>query len=459
MNSDHKNWKWRKAGKAGALNENDPRFGEVESTWEIGDDVCGPCKGHASATPSPGDSLVDTTQQEPPPQPPAGVPPAAAPPAAAPQAAVQLPPPNGGESAPLGGGSVGAQTHTNPEMAATLATIGSAVDYATVLKSLTQMKGITIWGGSKEIYVDYTAFQSPRRLARSNAGHKDPMKAQWQAAETRAPGFLAAVEELVNGGVDRAVAHVGKAYGETRVLLLNAPSFLMHGNGGFIHQDARVEYSFLMALVPGPPTEAYAYPFGESHTNIAARALGVTEAALANSSGCDYVRQIAPLLLPHAELEASMKPAGGVILMEAGDMAVLPPGCIHRTPWMSPDGTADRAMLFFTLAPAPATGELYDPTHQVMSLDAWAKVVTHNFFPSQLTAHMDSLFACVLAASLNPKFKGTGGKQKWALYMKRISEYAPDDNMQTAKDLVAALEKAKLARDEAQKLAWATCQP
>ena len=48
-NSEHTSWTWRKAGKAGSLKDGNPRFGEVETTWEVGDDVCGPCKGLATA--------------------------------------------------------------------------------------------------------------------------------------------------------------------------------------------------------------------------------------------------------------------------------------------------------------------------------------------------------------------------------------------------------------------------
>ena len=43
--------------------------------------------------------------------------------------------------------------------------------------------------------------------------------------------------------------------------------------------------------------------------------------------------------------------------------------------------------------------------------------------------------------------------------MNRIVKYAPQDNMETAKKLMAALEKAKQVRDEAQKLAWVACKP
>ena len=48
-NSEHPKWTWRRASKAGHLKPGDPRFGEVETTWEVGDDVCGPCKGLATA--------------------------------------------------------------------------------------------------------------------------------------------------------------------------------------------------------------------------------------------------------------------------------------------------------------------------------------------------------------------------------------------------------------------------
>ena len=347
---------------------------------------------------------------------------------------------------------------SNLEMVPTLAKGENSEDFASVLDSLTAMKGTVIWGGSKEIYVNYTAFKQQHQLAQANAGHIDPMAGQWQAAERRAPGFLAKVEAVVNRAVDRSMAHVAEVYGESRKLLLHAPSFLLHGNGGFVHMDARAEYSCLMALVPGPPTDVYTSPFGETNTAIAARALGLTRSEVEASAGFDYVRSLAPLLLPHAELEASMRPVGGVGCMEVGDIGVLPPACIHRTPWKPPGGTADRVMLFFTLAPAPATGRLYDSKAQHMSLDAWAKVVTHNFFPRHLTRHMDCLFACVLAASLNPKFGGKD-KKKWSTFVNRIWEYAPPDNMEAAKSLTAAIEKAKLARDGVQQLAWNVCKP
>ena len=50
-NAAHPSWKWRKAKIAGALNNGDPDFDGVESSWEIGAAVCGPCKKLATEKP------------------------------------------------------------------------------------------------------------------------------------------------------------------------------------------------------------------------------------------------------------------------------------------------------------------------------------------------------------------------------------------------------------------------
>lgn len=363
------------------------------------------------------------------------------------------------ESAPKVQGassSIGTNTGTL-EHGPTMAKCKEPVAFSAVLQELTIMPGKRINGDTKEIYIDYANFSTKVEVAVQDVGHSDPMTGQWRKAETRSPGFLKEVETLTNRSVARAKAHIVEAYGETRSLLLHAPSFLLDGDGGFIHQDAMLEYSCLMALVPGPPTEVYGRPMGEDNAAIAARALGVSHDDLVASCGYEYVRDCAPLLLPYPELAQSMKPAGGAKMCMAGDIAVLQPGCIHGTPKRRPGATATRAMLFFTLKPEGVQGNLYDPTHQLMSIDAWAKVVTHNFFPQQLTLHMDCLFGAVMAAAANDKFTGTKGKKAWTEFLNRVADYAPADNMKQAKNLVVALQQAVTQRDSAQKLAWIVC--
>ena len=47
----HVDWKWRKASKVGSLTATDKRFGGVETSWAINDDVCAACQSLALVAP------------------------------------------------------------------------------------------------------------------------------------------------------------------------------------------------------------------------------------------------------------------------------------------------------------------------------------------------------------------------------------------------------------------------
>ena len=141
-----------------------------------------------------------------------------------------------------------------------------------------------------------------------------------------------------------------------------------------------------------------------------------------------------------------MVPAGGASTWKPGDIAALPPGWVHQTPART--GAAQRAVLFFTLAMPDVDAQLlYDPTHQILPLDVITKVVTHNFFASHLSDHMDLLLQYCLQWCSHPKFTE-------AMITTRMAPYAPECNKVEARKLQEAVIMILRQRNKAQDSDW-----
>jgi len=322
------------------------------------------------------------------------------------------------------------------------------------------MAGVQINGTTKEIYINagsWPAGELHIPLALKNAGHKNDMQLQWSKATRHNDELHASMLQLVNNASRRAVEHLKTigALGDEHEAHVNAPSLLLNGDGGMPHADAEREWSFLLALARGIPTKVFK---GGDGVKAAFDLLGITEAELSLSHGCDFVRNYAPLLLPRSQLEKLMVPVGGVgTTLEPGDMVVLPPKQVHETP--KTVGTESRAMFFFTIVlqspkASVAPTQLYDPLHQYLPFDVLGRIVTHNLFPERITECIDLLFESHLQWATHDKY--CYNQKKMTDTARRLEDQTPTDNAAATKRLVEAIKKMLQARLEGQNTRWAT---
>ena len=329
--------------------------------------------------------------------------------------------------------------------------------YDRTVMTLEGMPFQSINGQTREIYIN--AGQWPEKLssiglARPDAGHSDDMTKAWQKAERSAPGLQDRVVSLLNVAAQQAKSYVAaQVLVPEEALKLNAPSFLLHGDGGMPHIDAVEEWSFLLALRAGAGTKVFKGTHDDA-TRRVCQMLGVAERELLCSSGNKYVNMYAPLMLPRWELEAQMEALGSGGLLSAGQMAVLPPGCVHETP-VNVSLSQPRAMLFFTIVVECHDGQrpkhLYDPEHQVLPMDALAIVVTHDFFPNSQDQCMDALLQSYVAWASHPKYADA--------FSRRVVETAPAVNRKAAESVEKSIKAILQARKTAQNTAWSACAP
>jgi len=337
-------------------------------------------------------------------------------------------------------------------------------EFDDILDALKLANPVSINGTTKEIYITPSEILSLVRehheLSDDRAGHPIGSDQRWSRVLQYRDDTVCAIASLVNKAASRTKAYVKEHFKEAQSLKVHAPSFLLYGDGGLPHQDALHEYSVLLTLQPGSPTLVFGRPTGESNKELACRVLSLKEEEVMSSSGAQYVVDNAPLLLPRAELEGGMVPAGGKPTWEAGDAAVLAPGCVHQTPCAL--GTQPRALLFFTLVPdACASAQNYNPLHQVLPMDVLSKVITHGFYPGpEYQLHFDKLVKTYIDWFSHPVYKKSKmGKAAWEAALARIEAQAPESNLESAKKLKGIIKRILDIRLEGQKLAqkWVPC--